>query len=589
MFLVQRAMLCLGLLGFCQSIRRKSKRTNMAKASTCAEAVEGGENYFWGGCRCPGDQVIVGPNADCVGKTGFEQYYNIDTLAGRGCRCELKESTVGQGFDGNPWGWDRYRRCDDTDYTPACGLCEGIGGIVDADEKTSVELAYCEVVASKEELDLDSIIRPHWSADFTVTHSEILIGIKNDAACFQAFPSNDSINPMCYKPQETRVSSDMVDARALRIDANQAGNAWGLVGNITSVIFHQYGNMWITNQLPFGITQTICTAPREGGDQTKPPVAPIQYNWTDNLIFWGRERIQVEYGVGTQTLDHWAYGPHHAWTNPQTGIIVRMWQPFNGLQILPPGSWQEGTDSSLFSELKPDGSQAPLAAQDGGSTFRIGCGADGFNEDAGAIMLGDDVTADALELASRPVGHQLSSTHDLQRARTKVPRAAYKGDTFDEMSQTLNGWLLKHAPNSKECDAWTVEELQRLQIQLFVLRDPQLDGVYQDTSDSRQLPVDLAETTKEWDELNSLAKSSPELQRIHRDGHCHEAVMWYVHHLPESVKAELKDKIALPLLSRMRHEVSQPVANVSMAARRVHKSYTYKVTCAACHSAVFPA
>ena len=35
-----------------------------------------------------------------------------------------------------------------------------------------------------------------------------------------------------------------------------------------------------------------------------------------------------------------------------------------------------------------------------------------------------------------------------------------------------------------------------------------------------------------WESLNAKA----ELARMHRDGHCHEAVMWYVHHLPESMK-----------------------------------------------------
>merc|ERR1719277_1188299 len=226
--------------------------------------------------------------------------------------------------------------------------------------------------------------------------------------------------------------------------------------------------MWIMNELPFGITQTVCTAPREGGDKSKPPVAPLQFNWTKNLRFLGRERLAVEYGVGTQTLDHWIFGPHHAWTNPQTGIIVRMWQPFNGLQIFPPGTWQEGTDSSLFSELKPDGSQSPAAAKPGGATFQIKCREDGFSEDAADPMRADDT--DALELASLPVGHRQSSPQDLQRARTKVPRAEYKGDSFDAMSQTLNGWLLKHAPNSKDCDTWTVEELQALQMKLLVLR-----------------------------------------------------------------------------------------------------------------------
>ena len=38
---------------------------------------------------------------------------------------------------------------------------------------------------------------------------------------------------------------------------------------------------------------------------------------------------------------------------------------------------------------------------------------------------------------------------------------------------------------------------------------------------------------REWESLNAKA----ELARMHRDGHCHEIVMWYVHHLPESMKA----------------------------------------------------
>ena len=41
---------------------------------------------------------------------------------------------------------------------------------------------------------------------------------------------------------------------------------------------------------------------------------------------------------------------------------------------------------------------------------------------------------------------------------------------------------------------------------------------------------------REWDSLNAKAARDPELARMHRDGHCHEAVMWCVHHLPESMK-----------------------------------------------------
>ena len=45
---------------------------------------------------------------------------------------------------------------------------------------------------------------------------------------------------------------------------------------------------------------------------------------------------------------------------------------------------------------------------------------------------------------------------------------------------------------------------------------------------------------REWESLNANKKGDvwvvPELARMHRDGHCHEALKWYVHHLWESMK-----------------------------------------------------
>jgi len=35
-------------------------------------------------------------------------------------------------------------------------------------------------------------------------------------------------------------------------------------------------------------------------------------------------------------LDHWVKGPHHIWKDPETGYIVRMWQPWNGLSVWDP-------------------------------------------------------------------------------------------------------------------------------------------------------------------------------------------------------------------------------------------------------------
>ena len=37
--------------------------------------------------------------------------------------------------------------------------------------------------------------------------------------------------------------------------------------------------------------------------------------------------------VGSLKLDHWAFVPHHVWTDPATGLVVRIWRPFSGLHF----------------------------------------------------------------------------------------------------------------------------------------------------------------------------------------------------------------------------------------------------------------
>jgi hypothetical protein len=426
------------------------------------------------------------------------------------------------------------------------------------------------IVPCKVEPNTHNPKRPIWGATFSELAShEILIGKKQDPACFQAFPHNDSADTNCYKPQEVKMWSEMNTKRALVLSANQAGNAWGIVGNVSSTIYHQGPNMWIVNHLPLWVTQTICTEPREGGDQSKPAVGPVQYNWVDKLFFVATETLDVEYGVGSTQLDHWAFGPHHAWTDPATGLIVRMWQPFNGLQIFTPGNWKSDITADgqkLLDELAADGKTAPKAALPKGSTFRIKCGDDGFHHSSGE-------------------GFEQAQVSDLKRARTKVPGPAYKGHNFQNMSSTLNQWIVKQVPKSRNCEDFTVEELQRIQLTLFMLRDPELDTIYQQSHDNRRIQQDIAALSKQWEELNAEAAKDPELARMHRDGHCHEAVMWYVHHLPQAVRAELKDKAELPLLPSFRHNVLDSKPH----AVRLQRAYEEKVSCASCHSFTYPA
>jgi len=470
--------------------------------------------------------------------------------------------------DRNPHGWDRKRRCDHAGYFPKCGPCEGIGGITTSDVADQISIPSCAILKTDKPGK-----RPVWGADFTETMShEILIGKKTDPACFQAFPGNVSTGDNCYKPQDCKLTVDFKHKNAMKIEANQAGNAWGIVGNVSSVIYHQGQNMWITNHLPLGITQTICTGPREGGDKAKPPIYPVQYNWVDNLFFVGTERLVVEYGVGWKVLDHWAFGPHHAWTDPTTGLIVRMWQPFNGLQIFEPGTFHEGHDPAAFAELSADGKAAPKGAQKvGGSTFRIKCTDDGFPQPP-------------TQQVDSPAAAPGAAVADLQRARTRIPRSMFRGDGFSKMSTVLNGHLTRSNPKTRECDSWAVEELQQLQILMLLLRDPALDQIYQNGTDNRRLRRSVKELQSQWKEINAVASKDPELKRIHRDGHCHEAVMWYVHHLSQEARDALKGKITLPLLSYHRHE--KPTSEGIRAD--VHQVYEEKVTCFSCHSNVLP-
>merc|ERR1719385_210895 len=122
---------------------------------------------------------------------------------------------------------------------------------------------------------------------------------------------------------------------------------------MTSSVLYQGKNFWVVNKLPWyvgGIHQCICTDIKENGAGEQ-VYYPVQYNWVEKMVFIGREIIGVEYLNIERELDHWAFGPHHLWSEPETGNILRMWQPFNGLQVYPGGVPQGSVDSTLFDEM----------------------------------------------------------------------------------------------------------------------------------------------------------------------------------------------------------------------------------------------
>ena len=95
-------------------------------------------------------------------------------------------------------GWDRVRRCDQQDYDPPCGPCEGVGGIPTGSDNDDIALTSCTVVATPQDIP-----SPHpivWGTQWTLPLAyEILIGQKNDPFCFQTFPGADSVSQVASK------------------------------------------------------------------------------------------------------------------------------------------------------------------------------------------------------------------------------------------------------------------------------------------------------------------------------------------------------------------------------------------------------
>lgn len=468
---------------------------------------------------------------------------------------------ISDGSDGNPHGWDRTRRCDHTDYSPPCGTCEGIGGIPYGDDNDEITLTSCDVVANASDVDASTLIKPVWGPKWSApVYFEILIGPKVDPFCFSVIPSNSSTGDLCYRADYGSQIYDMTEGGpgAVRFDLNSKTP----VGNITSEILHADTSFWIVNKLPWyalGVEQCICTQVHEGGAASSSLSYPIQYNWTSQMSYIGRENIGIEYIDEIRTLDHWAFGPHHAWSDPDTGATIRLWQPYNGLQIFPNGTQDIDFDESLF-EIPP------ALCKKGGALARIKCDDDGY-------------PTGETEETKQPM-----TSADSTRAE-RMPGDAYKGTSFGQMSEVLNGWLGESDVETKDCDSFNVTELRQLQAILYLLRDTRLDDIYQTSADNRRMRHSMEDLEEHWQELDHAIEGHTPDHPIHslqRDGHCHEAVMWFVHHLTEDVKELVAGSgLVIPLLSFTRHDLPE---DATAGHQKLHKAYEEQVTCASCHS-----
>jgi hypothetical protein len=487
--------------------------------------------------------------------------------------CTLPEGTEGAD-DGNPHCWDRIRRCDGPNahpddgpgYTPACGACEGLGGPAWGDENEKIELPKCTPLPMPGKNDTQPV-PPAWAlmgdnGKFTIENDRFLmIGKKTDPFCFSFFPSNNSVGNQCYRKQTGKFQVDMSKGKkSVRYDLNLhipwPSDRFSLFGNISTTIFHHGPNMWVLNNLYNLMQQCVCIQPLSGGSgphgsHDPTPIYPVMYNWTNHLTYLARERLEIEYEIGEMDVDHWVFGPHHAWTPVGSNEIVRMWQPYNGFEVFQPGAFKPGyVDEKDFENMVP-----PPQCKKGGALARITCTDDGFPTN---------------KTEREPV---LAEPSDLRRARTKVPREQHKGSSFRHMAARLNGFVAQYG-NVKECHKWTTLELQRFQALMLMLRSSELNKVYAASDDKRVLRGDEQEHGARWEHLTALA-STLGAETVQRDGHCHEAVMWFVHHVPESIRNAVAEVMALPLLPYTQHQCNDK--------HEVCDEYLKQVSCQDCH------
>mmetsp|Transcript_77185 Transcript_77185/g.121893 ORF Transcript_77185/g.121893 Transcript_77185/m.121893 type:complete len:230 (-) Transcript_77185:195-884(-) len=176
--------------------------------------------------------------------------------------------------------------------------------------------------------------------------------------------------------------------------------------------------------------------------------------------------------------------------------------------------------------------------------------------------------------------HAKANSQDLMRARQPKPGPSFRGDSFKSSMQKLNTILRRDKSlRTQTCASFSLELLQEMQRELFNARSHELDVVYRKVGDTRRMAHESAEGLHA--EQARVASIRGALSEKARDGACHEMVMWYVHHLSEKAREEIKQRLILPLLPEVQHEI--PIASSEEEHADVHARYTAQASCAVCH------
>eukprot|EP00435_Cladocopium_sp_Y103_P040150 s1132_g10.t2 len=182
----------------------------------------------------------------------------------------------------------------------------------------------------------------------------------------------------------------------------------------------------------------------------------------------------------------------------------------------------------------PDSSCSRVVQRFGAMAFR------------GVFLLGFLLTSGV----AAPVGLK-----DVQRAKTKKPGVDYRGHSQTAMSKKLNDHLIRAEESSSSrtlpCEKWSLSELQSFMARVAEHRSHELQLIYKSTMDRRSIRSEsLPEFQSQWQRFNQLVDKHPHLHAPQKEAHCREAVMWWVHHLAEEKRQELRSwpNFSVPLL-----------------------------------------
>lgn len=245
--------------------------------------------------------------------------------------------------DGNPHGWDRQRRCDGNNLCPGdkeCGICEGVGGIPFGDENEQIKLTKCTPVATPNQFK-DPPTPPSFPDTFKNTgFYEVQIFVKHDPLCFVQVPDVISNGTHCFKPQQGTFYFSWEEKKAM-MDYFEADTIFPGV-NMSYHFYHESSRVH-PDIYKYGVPvwPDICPCINVSTGIVKP-------DWAKDAKFVGREFFEVEYLWKNFTMDHFVKGPHHVWKDIETGNIVRLWQPWNGLEVFDPTKYEDSFDVKIL-------------------------------------------------------------------------------------------------------------------------------------------------------------------------------------------------------------------------------------------------